>query len=194
MPEKPKGQKPFTTSRPRDSSEKIAVFPGTFDPITLGHLDIIERGRKLFDRLIVAIGINPEKEYLFPLEERLSLIRHLVKRLDNVSVEAYSGLTVQFVQQHQAAAILRGLRNLTDLDYEFRVALTNRKVAGVETVFIMTREEFGFTSSSLIKQIVTLGGDPQKLKELLPAPVIKRLIYYRDHKIGAFGTPPKEPM
>ena len=172
----------------------IAVFPGTFDPITLGHLDIIDRGRKLFDRLIVAIGVNPEKEHLFPLEERLSLIRQLIKPFKNVSVETYSGLTVQFVQQQNAAAILRGLRNLTDLDYEFRVALTNRKVAGVETVFIMTREEFGFTSSSLIKQIVTLGGDPRKLKELLPAPVIKRLIYYRDKKIGAFATPPKEPM
>ena len=194
MPRKPKGQKPFTISKPGDTSEKIAVFPGTFDPITLGHLDIIERGRKLFDRLIVAIGVNPDKEHMFPLEERLSLVRQLIKPFDNVSVETYSGLTVQFVQKHHAAAILRGLRNLTDLDYEFRVALTNRKVAGVETVFIMTREEFGFTSSSLIKQIVMLGGDPQKLQELLPAPVIERLIHYRDNRIGTFATPPKEPM
>ena len=194
MPTKAQRQKPFTNSAHADSRQKVAVFPGTFDPITLGHLDIIERGRKLFDRLIVAIGINPEKEHLFPLEERLSLIQKLIKPFDNVSVETYSGLTVQFVQKHHAAAILRGLRNLTDLDYEFRVALTNRKVAGVETVFVMTREEFGFTSSSLIKQIVTLGGDPNQLNELLPAPVIKRLIYYRDRKIGAFATPPKEPM
>ena len=194
MPTKAQSPKPFTISDRDDSRQKVAVFPGTFDPITLGHLDIIERGRKLFDRLIVAIGINPEKEHLFPLEERLSLTQQLIKPFDNVSVQTYSGLTVQFVQKHHAAAILRGLRNLTDLDYEFRVALTNRKVAGVETVFIMTREEFGFTSSSLIKQIVTLGGDPNQLKELLPAPVIKRLIYYRDKKIGAFATPPKEPM
>lgn len=194
MPKKARSPKPFTISQHGDSRQKIAVFPGTFDPITLGHLDIIERGRKLFDRLIVAIGVNPEKDHLFPLEERLSLIQQLIKPFDNVSVETYSGLTVQFVQKHRAAAILRGLRNLTDLDYEFRVALTNRKVAAVETVFIMTREEFGFTSSSLIKQIVTLGGDPNQLNELLPAPVIKRLIYYRDKKIGAFATPPKEPM
>jgi pantetheine-phosphate adenylyltransferase len=194
MPTKAQRQKPFTISHRGGSRQKVGVFPGTFDPITLGHLDIIERGRKLFDRLIVAIGVNPEKEHLFPLEERLSLIQQLIKPFDNVTVETYSGLTVQFVQKHSAAAILRGLRNLTDLDYEFRVALTNRKVAGVETVFIMTREEFGFTSSSLIKQIVTLGGDPYQLKELLPAPVIKRLIYYRDKKIGAFATPPKEPM
>jgi pantetheine-phosphate adenylyltransferase len=194
MPKKAHSPKPFTISRPRGSRQKIAVFPGTFDPITLGHLDIIERGRKLFDRLIVAIGINPEKDRLFPLEERLSLIQQLIKPFGNVTVETYSGLTVQFVQKHNAAAILRGLRNLTDLDYEFRIALTNRKVAGVETVFIMTREEFGFTSSSLIKQIVTLGGDPRQLRELLPAPVIKRLIHYRDKKIGAFATPPNEPM
>jgi pantetheine-phosphate adenylyltransferase len=170
----------------------IAVFPGTFDPITLGHLDIVDRGRKLFDELIVAIGVNPEKDHLFPVEERIKMIRSLMKKFPNVSVEAYEGLTVQFVQKHNASAILRGLRNLSDMDYEFRVALTNRKVAGVETVFIMTREEFGFTSSSLIKQIVTLGGDPHKLSELLPPIVIDRLIYYRDRKLGPFGKTPRD--
>jgi pantetheine-phosphate adenylyltransferase len=165
-----------------------------FDPLTLGHLDIIERGRKLFDHLIVAIGVNPEKEHLFPVEQRMAIIQSQVKRFSNVSVEAYEGLTVKFVKKRGAAAILRGLRNLTDLDYEFRVALTNRKVAGVETVFIMTREEFGFTSSSLIKEIVTLGGDPRQLRELLPEPVIKLLIDYRDHKRGAFGKAPRDRM
>src|SRR5205085_7503954 len=114
----------------------------------------------------------------FPVEERLTLVKGLVRKFKNVSVESYAGLTVELVRKRKAAAILRGLRNLTDLDYEFRVALTNRKVAGVETVFIMTREEFGFTSSSLIKQIVTLGGDSNKLSELLPETVIKRLRYY----------------
>jgi len=172
----------------------IAVFPGTFDPITLGHLDIIDRGRKLFDQLIVAIGVNPEKDHLFPVEERLKMIRSLVKKFPNVSVEAYEGLTVKFVRKHKAAAIIRGLRNLSDMDYEFRVALTNRKVAGVETVFVMTREEFGFTSSSLIKQIVVLGGDPHKLSELLPAPVIERLIYYRKRKLGPFGKAPRDTL
>src|SRR5437868_810142 len=161
-------------------SLKIAVFPGTFDPLTLGHLDIIERGRKLFDRLIVAVGENPEKHELFPVEERLELIRAHTRKFKNVSVEAYRGLTVTLVRKRGASAILRGLRNLTDLDYEFRIALTNRKVAGVETVFIMTREEFGFTSSSLIKQIVMLGGDAHKLKDLLPAKVIARLIEFRE--------------
>src|SRR3954468_6670338 len=194
MPQKPKGKKPFTISDARDSREKIGVFPGTFDPITLGHLDIVERGRKLFDHLIVAIGVNPEKDHLFPLEERLRLVKSLVKKFSNVSVEAYEGLTVQLVQKRGASAILRGLRNLTDLDYEFRTALTNRKVAGVETVFIMTREEFGFTSSSLIKQIVTLRGAPRQLKELLPQPVIQRLVHYRDLGLGAFAGQPKDSV
>jgi pantetheine-phosphate adenylyltransferase len=175
-------------------SAKIAVFPGTFDPITLGHLDLIERGRKLFDHLIVAIGVNPEKEHLFPVEERLEIVHSLIKPLGNVSVEAYEGLTVELVQRRSAAAILRGLRNLTDIDYEFRVAITNRRVGGVETVFIMTREEFGFTSSSLIKQIVTLGGDPHSLSELLPARVIERLIHYRDKKLGPFGRTPRDGL
>ncbi len=181
-------------SAARPLSPKIALFPGTFDPLTLGHLDIIDRGRKLFDQLIVAIGVNPEKNQLFPLEERLSTLRAETRSFKNVSVEAYDGLTVTLVKKRKAAAILRGLRNLADLDYEFRIALTNRKVAGVETIFIMTREEFGFTSSSLIKQIVTLGGDPGKLHGLLPASVIKRLIHYRDRRIGPFARTPKEPL
>jgi pantetheine-phosphate adenylyltransferase len=189
-----KRSKPAARPTGRGAGPKIAVFPGTFDPITLGHLDIIDRGRKLFDELIVAIGVNPEKDHLFPVDERLATIRSLVKRFPNVTVEAYAGLTVELVRKRKAAAILRGLRNLTDLDYEFRVALTNRKVAGVETVFIMTREDFGFTSSSLIKQIVTLGGDPHKLAELLPAPVIERLIEYRDQKRGPFGRTPEDTL
>jgi pantetheine-phosphate adenylyltransferase len=163
-----------------------------FDPLTLGHIDVIDRGRKLFDELIVAIGVNPGKDQLFSVEERLEITRALTKRFRNVKVEAYEGLTVRLVKKRKAAAILRGLRNLTDLNYEFRIALTNRKVAGVETVFIMTREEFGFTSSSLIKQIVTLGGNPHQLKDLLPERVIERLIYYRAKKLGPFAHQPSD--
>jgi len=171
---------------------KIAVFPGMFDPLTLGHIDVIDRGRKLFDQLIVAIGVNPGKDELFSLAERLEITRALTKKFHNVKVETYEGLTVQLVKKRKAMAILRGLRNLTDLDYEFRIALMNRKVAEVETVFIMTREEFGFTSSSLIKQIVTMGGNPHQLRELLPERVINRLIYYRNNKLGPFGRQPTD--
>ena len=145
----------------------LAIFPGTFDPITRGHLDIIDRARRLFDHLIVAIGVNPEKNHLLPPEERLRLVRRLIKPYKNVSAEAYEGLTIDLVKKHNAATILRGLRNLTDLDYEFRVALTNRRVAGVETVFIMTGEHFALTSSSLIRQVVALGGDLRQLKACL---------------------------
>ena len=166
---------------------KIAVFPGTFDPPTLGHLDVIMRGRKLFDHLIVAIGKNPEKSELFPLPERLEMIRQLVGGATNVSVEAYDGLTVALVQKRGAIAIVRGLRNMTDMDYEFQLALTNRAVAGVETVFIMTNEKFGFTSSSLIRQIAAMGGDLANLSSLLPALVIERLKTCRNERKGPFS-------
>jgi pantetheine-phosphate adenylyltransferase len=168
---------------------KIAVFPGTFDPPTLGHLDVIRRGHKLFDHLIVAIGKNPEKTELFPVAQRLELIRNLVADLPTVSVEAYEGLTVELVRKRGAIAILRGLRNMTDLEYEFQLALTNRAVADVDTVFIMTNERFGFTSSSLIRQIAALGGDLDNLSALLPPGVINHLREYRDKKIGPFGEP-----
>ncbi len=170
-----------------NKNRKIAIFPGTFDPPTLGHLDVIRRGYKLFDNLIVAIGRNPEKSELFPLPQRLKLIRDLVADLPTVSVEAYEGLTVELVHQRGAVAILRGLRNMTDLQYEFQLALTNRAVADVDTVFIMTNERFAFTSSSLIRQIAALGGNLDNLSTLLPPEVIVQLRDYRDKKLGPFS-------
>ncbi len=157
------------------TQEKIAIFPGTFDPPTLGHLDVIERGRHLFDRLIVAIGVNSEKTQLFPVELRQQLLEALTKDWPNIAVESYTGLTVDLVKRRNAVAILRGLRNMTDLEYEFQLALTNRAIASVDTVFIMTNEKFGFTSSSLIRQIAALGGDLNKLTTLLPESVIAEL-------------------
>ncbi len=160
---------------PNHTTRKIAIFPGQFDPITNGHLDVIKRGVALFDELVVAVGINPEKRELFTLAERVEMIRGLLKDVSGVRVESYTGLTVDFARSVKASVILRGIRDVSDLRYEFQLALTNRAVGSVETVFIMTGDQFALTSSSLIRQIVALGGDLKQLSALLPAPVIKRL-------------------
>jgi pantetheine-phosphate adenylyltransferase len=154
---------------------KIAVFPGQFDPITKGHIDVIRRGVRLFDRLIVAVGNNPEKTELFTLSQRVSMIRALLKNIPGIQVEKYTGLTVDFVKRSGATAILRGIRDVSDLRYEFQLALANRAVGGVETVFIMTGDQYALTSSSLIRQVVSLGGDIRQLRSVLPGLVIQRL-------------------
>lgn len=154
---------------------KIGVFPGQFDPITRGHLDVIQRGRRLFDELIVAVGINPSKTQLFPLNQRVSMIRTLLKGEAGVRVEKYTGLTVDFVKQVKATALLRGIRDVSDLRYEFQLAMANRAVGDVETVFIMTGDPYALTSSSLIRQVISLGGDVQKLSAVLPDLVVEKL-------------------
>ena len=154
---------------------KRALFPGQFDPITNGHLDVIGRGVKLFDELIVAVGINPEKRELFTLDERLAMVQELLKDTPGVRVEKYSGLTVDFARRLGATAILRGIRDVSDLRYEFQLALANRAVGGVETVFNMTGDQYALTSSSLIRQVVSLGGDIGALTGLLPNLVIEGL-------------------
>lgn len=149
-----------------------AVFPGSFDPITKGHLDVVQRGIKLFDELIIAIGRSPLKNQLFTPDERLEMITELVKDLPSVSVESYDCLTVEYAASKNADVMLRGLRNLTDVQYEFQLAMTNRSVAGIETVFIMTSEQYGFTSSTLIREIAALGGN---VSNLIPPTVYSRL-------------------
>ena len=149
-----------------------AIFPGSFDPITNGHLDVIGRGRKLFRELIVAVGRSPVKNQLFTPDERVAMIAELVADMPGVSVESFEGLTVEYAARKEADAILRGLRSLTDVQYEFTMAMTNRAVAGIETVFIMTSEQYGFTSSTMIRQIASLGGD---LSNLIPENVYRRL-------------------
>ena len=160
---------------PNSRPPKVAVFPGQFDPITNGHLDVIQRGVRLFDELIVAVGINPEKRELFSIDERVEMIQTLLKGTRGVRIEKYSGLTVDFVRQAQAIAILRGIRDVSDVRYEFQLALANRAVGDVETVFIMTGDQYALTSSSLIRQVVALGGDVRKLSGVLPEIVVKRL-------------------
>ncbi len=173
------------TSRPK----KIAVFPGQFDPITHGHLDVIRRAVGLFDELIVAVGINPEKREMFTLDERVRMIRALLKDVPGAHVEKFKGLTVDFVRSVKATAILRGIRDVSDLRYEFQLALANRAVGGVETVFIMAGDQYALTSSSLIRQVVSLGGDVRQLSAVLPALVIEKL----QEKQRRAGIEPAEP-
>ena len=149
-----------------------AIFPGSFDPITNGHLDVIKRGIKLFDELIIAVGRSPVKNQLFTPEERVEMIAELITDMPGISVESFDGLTVEYAAKKKADVILRGLRSLTDVQYEFQLAMTNRAVAGIETVFVMTGEQYGFTSSTLIRQVASLGGN---LTKLIPKNVHNRL-------------------
>jgi pantetheine-phosphate adenylyltransferase len=149
-----------------------AIFPGSFDPITNGHLDVINRGMKLFDELVIAVGRSPVKNQLFTPEERLEMIAELITDMPGVSVETFEGLTVEYAAKKKADVILRGLRSLTDIQYEFQLAMTNRAVAGIETVFIMTSEQYGFTSSTLIREVASLGGD---LSNLIPKSIYECL-------------------
>jgi pantetheine-phosphate adenylyltransferase len=162
---------------------KIGLFPGTFDPVTNGHLDVIRRGRVLFDRLVVAIAHNPNKRALFTVQQREEMMNELLGDMaDNVTVATYGGLTVDYARQIGAVAILRGLRSVTDLNFEFQLALTNRAIADIETVFIMTGENYAFTSSTLIKQIAS-GGNIDRLHRLLPPTVLARL-KTKAHELG----------
>jgi pantetheine-phosphate adenylyltransferase len=170
-----------------------AVFPGQFDPITNGHLDVIRRGLKLFDELIVAVGVNPDKRELFSLEERVALISELLADEPAAKVRSYTGLTMDYVTSVNATTILRGIRDATDLRYEFNIAMVNRSVGGVETVFVMTADQYALTSSSLIRQVVQLGGDLKKLRPLLPPNVISALSHKVKQGVLRRPTEPDAP-
>jgi pantetheine-phosphate adenylyltransferase len=146
-----------------DLSPRRAVYTGVFDPIHLGHLDIIQRASAIFDELIVGVGINPEKATFFTLEERVRLTESAIAAYPNVSVCPFTGLAVHFVREQKARIMVRGLRTLSDMDYEFSMSLTNLTLdPGIETVFLMAKEEFSHVSSSFVRQIATLGGDVSK--------------------------------
>ncbi len=138
---------------------KRAVFPGSFDPITLGHLDIIERGITLFDELIIAIGVNADKKYMFPLEERKRFIEETFKNEPKVKVMTYEGLTVKFCNEINAPFILRGLRNPADFEFEKAIAHTNRKLSDIETIFLLTSSGKSFISSSIVRDVIRNNGD-----------------------------------
>ncbi len=148
-----------------DRDKRVAIYPGSFDPITNGHLDIISRASNLFDVLIVAVAYNPRKKYLFSEDERISLIKKVIEEegFRNVKVESFAGLLVSYAKQKGAIAIIRGLRALSDFEYELSLSLMNRNLCGeIETVFLMTNEINSFISSSLVKEVANLGGDISK--------------------------------
>ncbi len=153
--------------------ERTAVYPGSFDPVTNGHLDIIQRGLKIFDRIIITILDNPAKKTLFSVEERTNLLKESLKEIDNIEVDSYDGLLVDYAQKRGAHALLRGMRAVSDFEYEFQMALMNRRLnREIQTVFLMTGLRWIFTSSSIIKEAAKFGGN---IESMVPPVVQKRL-------------------
>ena len=157
-----------------------AIYPGTFDPVTYGHLDVIKRGSKIFDELIVAVGHNPLKKPLFTVKERTNMVLKYAKEFPNVKVDCFEGMLVDYMKEMQIDVILRGIRTVSDFEYEFQMALTNRVLKNdIETVFVMTSQEYSFLNSSLIKEAVSLGGD---VSMFVPSEVGKLLQQKFTHK------------
>jgi pantetheine-phosphate adenylyltransferase len=153
---------------------RIAIYPGSFDPVTNGHLDIAERGLKLFDKVVVAILQNPVKSFLFTVEERLEMLEVSFQKYPNIEVETFDGLLVDYAAKRKSHAILRGMRAVSDFEYEFQLALMNRRLnREVQTVFLMTGFRWIFTSSSIIKEAARFGGD---IKDMVPPIVNQKLI------------------
>ncbi|BAF59934.1 MAG: pantetheine-phosphate adenylyltransferase [Pelotomaculum sp.] len=152
---------------------RIAICPGSFDPVTYGHLDIIGRASILFDKIIVAVSRNPTKNPIFSIEERVEMLKEVLKSYNNVEVDSFEGLTVNYAIERKAKAIVRGLRVISDFENEFRMALTNKKLAcHIETVFLMTRAEFSYISSTTVKEVASFGGS---VRSLVPPLVEERL-------------------
>jgi pantetheine-phosphate adenylyltransferase len=152
---------------------KIAIYPGTFDPITYGHIDVIERAAEIFDTIIVAVARNSSKQPLFTMEERAALITAVVKKYPNVKVDSFRGLLVEYARKKKATSIVRGLRAVSDFEYEFQMALTNRKLVGnISTVFLMPHEKYTYLNSTIVREIGLYGGD---ISEFVPPLVRKAL-------------------
>ena len=154
-----------------------AIYPGSFDPPTLGHLDIVERASGLFDELVMAIGINTEKVPFLPVDDRLSLLRECTAPLGNVEISTFSGLLVDYARSIDCNVLIRGLRAVSDFEYEFRVTMANRRMAPeIETLFLITRDEYSFLSSSVVREVARLGGDPSAF---VPEHVAERIMELR---------------
>ena len=138
---------------------KKAVFPGSFDPITIGHVDIVKRGIKVFDEIIIAIGDNTDKKYMFPKEKRVEFVKQTFNNYDNIKIESYDGLTVDFCKKNNIEFMIRGLRNPADFEFEKSIALTNREMTDTETIFFLTSPENSFISSSIVRDLIRNNGD-----------------------------------
>ncbi|MBS1716676.1 MAG: pantetheine-phosphate adenylyltransferase [Armatimonadetes bacterium] len=149
--------------------QKLAIYPGSFDPPTLGHLDIIERASRMFDQIIVAIGRNSQKEGFLPIDARIDALQRSVAHLTNVKVDAFEGLLVDYAREQGAKSLIRGLRAISDFEYEFQIAMMNRKLAEeIDTVFLMTRWDYSFLSSSIVREIAQYSAD---YEQFVPKPV-----------------------
>ena len=156
-----------------DNKQVTAVFPGVFDPITEGHLDIIRRGAEIFNRFVVAVGTNPEKSELFPKSQRVEQLKTLLADIPNIEIHAYETLTIDFIRKIGGGIIVRGIRDSVDLRYELQQANTHRIAGGIETLFLLTSDKYALTSSTLIKQIASMGGD---VSSLVP-PLVSKLLH-----------------
>lgn len=153
------------------------VCPGSFDPVTNGHLDVIERAAGLFDEVVVAVLVNPAKQSMFSVDDRMAMLAEVIQHLPNVTVEGFQGLLVDFCRQRDIPAVVKGLRAVTDFDYELQMAQMNHSLAGVETLFMSTNPQYAFLSSSLVKEVARYGGD---VSGLVPDVVLERLRQRRD--------------
>ena len=153
--------------------KRIAVYPGTFDPVTNGHIDLVERSLRIFDEVIVGIAANPKKQPLFSLDERISMFRDATSRFKHLVIEGFDGLLVDYIKRKEAVATIRGLRAVSDFEYEMQMALMNRRLDSmIETVFMMPSEEYSFITATIVKEVASYGGD---VSSLVPKVVVERL-------------------
>lgn len=154
-------------------AKRTAIYPGTFDPVTFGHMDVLERAAKIFDKVIVSVARSTPKKTMFTFEQRLQMMKFCAAKLKNVDVDGFDGLLVEYARRKKACSVIRGLRAISDFEYEFQMALTNRKIApDIETVFLMPGEKFSFISSTLVREIARYNGD---LSSFVPKNIIKLL-------------------
>lgn len=152
----------------------ICVYPGSFDPVTNGHVDIIQRAARMFDKVIVAVVVNPSKQPLFTLEERAGFLKRVLAGMDNVEVDSFSGLLIDYMRMKKASIIIRGLRAVSDFEHEFQMALMNKKLDdNVETIFMMTNGQYSYLSSSMVKEVASLGGC---IKGLVPDEILPEIV------------------